>query len=98
MTAEWKEVTDPEELFKLKLEGWEIQVRNAGAWLKWGATSWSQSFKFRARPQQPNMKKVKMLAYFDGVLLVWRNADYNLTDGRWVRVPAEDKEIEVPCA
>ena len=25
MTTEWKDITDPEELFRLKREGWEIE-------------------------------------------------------------------------
>jgi hypothetical protein len=38
--------------------------------------------------------KVKMLAYFTGVNLIWI-IEYGVTSTGWKRVPTEDKEIEV---
>jgi hypothetical protein len=76
VTTEWKEITDPEELFKLKREGWEIErYRGRGdeadGWYPWVAEDWAKHYKYHARPSQPKMKKVKMLAWFDGDQLFW---------------------------
>ena len=95
--TKWKEITDPEELFRLKREGWEIQLWHhpSVAWFGWPGLKWDILSKFRARPPQPKMKKMKMLCYLAVQQLVWRFDDYKCPDS-WIRIPAEDKEIEVP--
>ena len=42
----------------------------------------------------PKTKKVKLLAWFDGTYLVYREARSSPA-GQWKRIPAEDKIVEV---
>ena len=96
--TDWKEITDPEELFRLKREGWEIELANGTSWGLWAGTIWSAVYKFRARPPQPKTKKVKMLCWFDGTWLQYATEDHSkglASATKWIRIPAEDKEIEV---
>lgn len=103
MTTEWKEVTDHEELFRLKREGWEIQAQiDAGndkycPFKEWTQRTWSKTYLFRARYPQPKMKKIKMLCYFfNNKYLAWYREGDIMHASQWIRIPAEDKEIEVP--
>lgn len=43
---------------------------------------------------KPKPKKVKLLAWFTGAALFWRTDDTEAPDS-WIRVPGEDREIEV---
>lgn len=95
MKDNWKEITDPEELFKLKREGWEIEYCSYGKWLPWLGRDWYFDVAYRARPAQPKMKKVKMLAWFDGDQLFWL-AETAAPKWPSQRIRCEDKEIEVP--
>ena len=97
MINEWKEITDPEELFRLKREGWEIEVQidEGPHWAGWKGLAWMNYMKYRARPCRPKMKKVKYLCYGDDFCLTWRKHEVPM-EGAWIRVPSEDKEIEVP--
>ena len=100
--TDWKEITDPEELFRLKREGWEIQRYRAvgdpsDGWYLWKGEEWLSNWQFRARPPQPKMKKVKVEAYLSEYELRWLNIEAcNKPAPLWIRIPAEDKEIEVP--
>lgn len=96
MTTEWKDITDPEELFRLKREGWEIEFKNTyeEKWFEWNGIEWESRWKFRARPAQPKMKKVKLLAWLDADQLFWLR-ETSTSKFPAVRVPAEDKIIEV---
>jgi hypothetical protein len=51
------------------------------------------TFRYRIKPAEP--KKVKMLCWFDGGVLVWRDSRLPVP-GNWIRIPSEDKEIEIP--
>lgn len=103
MTTEWKEITDPEELFKLKREGWEIQIQSDAGndkycpFKDWDGRHWNIGYLFRARPRQPKMKKVKLEAWlskYDG--LRWIAEGMTIADDKWTRQPHLDLEAEVP--
>ena len=105
MTTEWKEITGPEELFRLKREGWEIEVwTELHDWRSWWGNAWEADWKFRARPHQPKMKKVKLLAYIGTSILTHVREDsptdilksYDGVGSKWIRQPHLDLEGEVP--
>ena len=93
---EWKNITDPEELFKLKREGWEIEFANSSSqvFAKWFGLAWNAGWKFHARPRQPKMKKVKLLCFYNGKNLFWAESGEGYAYR--CRVPSEDKEVEIP--
>ena len=97
MSTEWKNITDPEELFRLKREEWEIEWSELGVswWKKWNGISWNAALIFRARPSQPKMKKVKYLCYADTYALTWRAESVPMW-GAWIRQPHLDLEGEIP--
>lgn len=96
MSQEWEVISDPERLFHLKKQGWEIEVFQWDRWEKWKVLSWSNTLEYRASPRQPKMKKVKMLCYLvDNHRLAWLTENASKTHGL-VRIPAQDIEIEVP--
>ncbi len=54
MTTEWNDCTDPEELFRLKREGWEVEYCTIyGGWAKWDAATWNRGIVYRCRQPQP---------------------------------------------
>ena len=63
MTTEWKACTDPEELFRLKREEWEIEVRahETCVWRTWAGGVWDSDWLFRYRPRaQPKPKTITL--------------------------------------
>lgn len=60
MTTEWKDCTDPEELFRRKREGWEIEVRahKTYAWRTWAGGAWDSDWLFRCRPRAARICRV----------------------------------------
>jgi hypothetical protein len=84
------------EAAKALLEGKRVEYRSKleDTWYKWEGLCWSVSWDVRIAPEPKKMRKVKMLAWFDGHQLFWFKEGEN-NDIRWKRVPAEDKEIEV---
>jgi hypothetical protein len=63
MTTEWKDCTDPEELFRRKREGWEIEVRahKTYAWHTWAGGAWDSDWLFRCRPRaQPKKEREEL--------------------------------------
>ena len=64
-------------------------------WCSWIGGAWDKDWKFRARPRQPKMKTVKMLAYLDARAELRWMADEPASSG-WTRIPAQDIEIEIP--
>jgi hypothetical protein len=98
----WKEITDPEELFRLKREGWEIEVGNylKADWQKWEGTSWYSETPYRASPRQQKMK-VQLQAWLGPYTLAYiREGDNALSllvkNPDWIRQPHLDLEGEVP--
>ena len=96
---EWKEITDPEELFRLKREGWEIQTdAGTNTFAEWVGENWYARWYFRGRPRQPAMKKVKLEAWLSEYELRWLNVEAgNKPAPLWIRVQSEDKTVEVPA-
>ena len=95
--TDWKEITDPKELFSLDLSEWEIHRYHdrTEEWYDWRGGDWSSNQMFRARPRQPKMKKVKMLCYLvNGEYLRWITTGHAARD--YVRQPHLDMEAEVP--
>ena len=82
-------------------EGWEIEWRdplNYPHWELWDGKGWSVRWQFRGRPRQPAMKKVKILAYMHiGIGDIIFRFETEEISNRWIRIPSEDKEIEVPA-
>lgn len=93
--SEWRDLPTFEDVADAKRAGDEIELLGGIGWRKWRGSMWDRNVQYRARPAQPKMKKVRMLAYTDCQALMWRGEDVQLPSC-WVRVPAEDKEIEVP--
>lgn len=96
MSIEWKACTDPEELFRLKREEWEIEVRahKTYAWCTWAGSAWDSDWLFRCRTAQPKTKTVKFECFIIDGKLCWQDERLSkLAD--WVRVPSEDKTMEV---
>ena len=95
MNNEWIGLPDLQAVAKAQADGWEIEDFSSSDWSEWNHKWWQEGRKYRARPAQPKMKKVKMLCYFTGLQIVWRPEDYQLLHG-WSRIPAQDIEIEIP--
>ena len=77
----------------------EIEFLTIHGWSEWwselSGSMWDKRIQYRARPAQPKMKKLRMLCYTYLIYLIWRSEVW-LVPGNWIRVPSEDKEIEVP--
>lgn len=104
---EWKVVTDPEELFRLKKAGWEIEREwtSEYGWTTWLGTAWDCSNTYRARQPKPKMKQVKLLAYLGNTSLQYVREDrlqYVREDSpfyqgiNWTHQPHLDLIAEVP--
>ena len=97
--GEWKDISDPEELFRLRREGWEIELKpHIADWCRWDGVCWSKNWKFRARPPKPKAKMTKFLGWMsEGGLLV--EIDESMCTSSRVehyrRVPSRDFEAEV---
>lgn len=92
---EWRDLPTMADVAAAKAAGDEIQVHHIGSvWNSWKGVSWANDWIFRARPAQPKMKKVKLLAWLDADQLFWLR-ETSTSKFPAVRVPAEDKIIEV---
>jgi len=61
MITKWKDCTDPEELFRLKREGWEIEYCTVyGGWAKWNAATWNEGVVYRIRQPQQKTKTITL--------------------------------------
>lgn len=67
-------------------DGW--RSANVPCW------NWND-FNYRIAKPVPELRKVKILAWFDTVKLHWYVDGSDEVSPWWKRVPAEDKEIEV---
>lgn len=95
MTTEWKDLLTMQDVACAQADGWEIQFFTSNVWCSWNMNVWFDTTPFRGRSIKPKMKNVKMLCYLDTVInqLIWSSSD---PISGWIRVPSEDKEIEVP--
>ena len=100
MNNEWIGLPDLQAVAKAQADGWEIEDFSSSDWSEWNHKWWQEGRKYRARPAQPKMKKVKMLCWLDGTWLQYATEEHSKVIEEtleWIRVPAEDKEIEVPA-
>ena len=96
MTNEWTDLPTLQDVAKAQADGWEIECTGETLWIPWDGTVWRNFMKYRARPRQPKLRKVKMLAYLDtNAELRWRGDP--AASAQWIRIPAQDIEIEVPA-
>jgi hypothetical protein len=96
MKAEWIELNSIEDVARAKVERWDIESSEGGAYRPWDGCGWHCNITYRGRPKQPNTVTVKLLGWFDGSALAWRDERYPPPyDWGWLRVPSEDKTIEV---
>lgn len=82
-----KAAADPTK--QVKIKGWSNWVDSGYPW------SWNlhqEHYEIRDKPKP--MKKIKLLAWFDGNALFWRAEGYN-ADPDWDRFPHLDLEGEV---
>lgn len=101
MDNTWKKITDPEELFRLKREGWEFEttsLRGEEDWIRWAGTYWNIDRRYRGHP--PIQKDINVRARCwrhrgTGQLTWTSDAPTNLITV-WQRFPAGDIEGEVP--
>jgi hypothetical protein len=98
MTTEWKDLPTMQDVACAQADGWEIEWSSLGEeWSNWPSGAWYSNTLFRGRPRQPKMKKVKMLCWYQkGYLLSWAEEGVAREGDGYIRVPSEDKEIEVP--
>ena len=96
MTTEWTDLPTLQDVAKAQADGWEIEFKSGKEWTLWTGKGWYADQRYRARPRQPKMKKVKMLCWLHENELYWL-ADGVVTDSKfWIRIPAQDIEIEIP--
>lgn len=98
MTTEWLDLPDLQAVAIAQSKDWEIEVcwNEDDYWNSWGGQVWQDDINFRARPRQPKMRKVKMLCWLHENELYWL-ADGVVTDCKyWIRILAQDIEIEIP--
>lgn len=100
--TEWKDLTDPEELFRLHKAGWEIERNMHGVWEWWDGRSWTAAWSFHGRPPQPKTRTVtlEMWLHTDSGSTTTRlagNTDFEDLPG-YCRFPAGDITGEVEDA
>ena len=103
MTTDWRQLKTLEDVAAAQANGEEIEYLRqmfdrSDGWYAWGGDKWTSGVMYRARPRQPKMKTVKMLAYLLNGQLVWYQDNAGCPEGNrfWIRVPAQDIEIEIP--
>lgn len=73
----------------------ECEVRGKGDWEEIDPKEWNWvDYDYRKKPEAKRTRQVKMLGWFDGTALYWKEEDACEIVG-WSRVPKEDKIIEV---
>ena len=98
MTTEWKDLPTLQDVAEAQAQGWKIEFANSSSQIfaTWSGLAWHADRQFRGRPRQPAMKKVKLEAWLSEYELRWLNVEAgNKPAPHWIRVPSEDKEIEV---
>lgn len=96
MTMTTKEMIEVLQAYE---RGERVQYKHVGQWkedwLDLAADNPSWNFRYtNYRIAKPEPRKIKVCAWFDGSALMWRAESIHLTDN-WIRVPAEDKEIQI---
>jgi hypothetical protein len=99
MTTDWKDLPTMQDVACAQADGWEVEARISARpedkFEQWSGIWWEASYVFRGRPRQPAMNKVKFKCFSVNGQLGWRDESLSAPD-YWVRVPSEDKTVEVP--
>ena len=75
-------------------EGKTIQSKLGKEWADVADPTWNfGTVEYRVKPE--DLKKVKMLCWYDGTYLYWVKKEREKSLN-WIRVPSEDEEIELP--
>jgi hypothetical protein len=82
------------EAAKAKMEGKRVEgLESSGKWVEWRGEGWNKNIEYRIAPEPK--KKVKLLAWFDGMSLIYRAEACSLKAAGWKRMPNLDLEGEV---
>lgn len=100
MTTEWRDLPTMADVAAAQAAGDEIQANHTDRdtyWIEWVGVRWFAETRYRARPRQPKMKKVKSLCWRDeSGDLTWTDEGIGFTtESGWQRFPAGDIEGEV---
>lgn len=60
MTTEWNNCPTIEDVVEAKKRGDDIEVYGMSRWASWTGGSWSEAWKFRCRPAQPQTKTITL--------------------------------------
>lgn len=96
------ELTDLQAVAKAQADRWEIEFFRYqdgsanGEWAEWKGKVWQEDSFYRARPRQPKMETVKMECWIDDSGELRWVREWWSPKHDWIRVPAEDKTVEVP--
>lgn len=109
MTDGWRDLPTMADVAAAQAAGDEIEIGIASmkggclvySYEKWRGKYWDTNCKFSARPAQPKMKKVKLLAFLGAPVLQFVREDsidlqIYAKNTRWIRQPHLDLEEEVP--
>ena len=96
--SDWIELKDLQAVAKAQAEGWDVEVyyHETDHWVTWHGNIWCGVAKYRGRPSQPKMKKVKSICW-RGMTeggLYWTNPERTCVPN-YQRFPAGDIEGEV---
>lgn len=96
MTTEWIELPDLQAVAIAQSKDWEIEVDTGPHWEEWKGAAWMNYMNYRGRPRQPKMRTVKMQCWIDDSGELRWVREWWSPNHDWIRVPAEDKTIEIP--
>ena len=76
-------------------DGAEVEYLSTdGRWTLCSRPLWTDESSYRLRDKPAEKKKVKLLAWINYGTLFWYTEDTDVQPS-WIRVPSEDKEVEV---
>lgn len=95
MTPEQAKTKHQAEVMLAYAEGKTIQARSTLYDDEWGdcaepVWAWNTN-EYRVKPDE--QKKIKLLAWLNGTLLMWATEGSSAVGLYWVRIPSEDKEV-----
>ena len=96
MSVEWQALPNLRAVSNAQHGEWEIEGRRPGQhFLPWEGEMWRSQDEYHGRPKQPKTKTVKLLGWITdfGCLALYKDG-LPMPNG-WLRVPAEDKTVEV---
>ena len=98
METEWQALPNLASVCAVQADGWDIESRTLAVpeWKPWDGHVWKSFMDFRGRPKQPKTKTIKLEGWLDfrsELHLVVAGHESGFT--KWLRVPSEDKTVEV---